>query len=65
MRYKIELHRDGCISCGLCYASDPDHFIANGVGDELSVGIFIDESIENARNAAIGCPVSVITVIET
>ena len=74
MKYKIEIERGGCISCGTCYSIDPAHFepddngkstVAGGETDASgSSGVFTDEDIAEARDAEDSCPVSVITVTE-
>ncbi|HDQ06638.1 MAG TPA: ferredoxin [Candidatus Bathyarchaeota archaeon] len=74
MKYKIEIEREGCISCGTCYSIDPTHFEPDDEGrstvvggetdDNLSSGVFEDEEIEVAREAEDSCPTSVITVTE-
>ena len=74
MKYKIEIERGGCITCGACYSVDPSHFepdeegkstVSGGETDaNASSGVFDDEEIENARSAEDSCPVSIITVTE-
>jgi ferredoxin len=73
-KYRIEIDRDGCIACGVCYTLDPSHFeshengksmVVGGDTDESrSSGTFEDEEIKMAREAEESCPVSVITVTE-
>jgi ferredoxin len=74
MRYKIEVNREGCISCGSCYAIDPDHFesdsegksqVIGGSTNGKSIGEFDDEKTVAAESAAESCPVSVITVTKS
>ncbi len=73
MKYTIEVNRDGCIACGTCYTLDPAHFegdrdgkshVIGGTTNGKSVGEIDDDKIEDAKTAAISCPVSVITVTE-
>jgi ferredoxin len=74
MKYKIEIEREGCIACGTCYSLDPNHFepddkekstvIGGETDDSASSGVFDDDEIENAREAADSCPSSIITVTE-
>jgi ferredoxin len=75
LKYKIEINRVECISCGTCYSLDTEHFesdeegkaqLVNGQTDEhSSVGNFDDDKIEQAQDAEDSCPVSVITVNKT
>ena len=69
--YSIEVNREECIACGLCYTTDPSHFensddgkskVVGGTSNGKSAGSFDDDKIEDARSAALACPVSVITV---
>ena len=72
MKYKIEIERGGCISCGTCYSLDPEHFepsenrksqvVGGETNESGSAGTFIDNYIENAQVAEDSCPASVITV---
>jgi ferredoxin len=71
-KYKIEINREECISCGTCYSIDTKHFesdeegkaqVINGKTDEnSSAGTFDDDEIEQAQEAEDSCPVSVITI---
>ncbi len=73
LRYKVEVNREGCIACAACYTLDPNHYtgddagksqVIGGTSNGVSAGTFDDEKIEDAKSAAISCPVSVITVTE-
>lgn len=70
MKYTIEVDRDACIACGVCYATDPNHFesdsagksqIIGGTTNGTSVGSFEDLK-EDAQRAADSCPVTAITI---
>ena len=55
---------DGCISCGLCVNTCPEVFQMN---DEGVSEVYAQPPAENedaAREAAEGCPVSVIVIEE-
>ncbi len=55
---------DGCISCGLCVSTCPEVFQMN---DEGISEVYAQPTAENedaAREAADGCPVSVIVIEE-
>jgi len=72
IEYKVEINRDDCISCGVCYGSDPDHFeegeegkskvIKGQTNTSNSSGTFKDEGFDKAKEAESSCPVSVIKV---
>lgn len=71
MNYTIEVDRETCIACGVCYGTDPTHFegdsegrsrVLGGEGDSKSTGSFGDGLSDDARRAADSCPVSAITV---
>ena len=71
MKYLIEVDRENCISCGVCYTTDPDHFkadnegkstVLNGTTNGVSKGTFDDTVIESVKLTASKCPASVITV---
>jgi ferredoxin len=72
--YVIEINRDECIACGLCYSMDSTHFESDVDGKSQSVdgdtnalssrGVFEDDMRDDAENAALSCPVSVITVTD-
>jgi ferredoxin len=73
MKYKIEVDRNVCVSCGVCYNLDPNHFeadrenksaVVEGKGDGVSKGSFNDDLVEDARMAVKSCPVSAISLIE-
>ena len=70
--YKIEIDRNTCIACGVCYNQDPTHFeadwenksaVVGGEGHEISLGSFADELIDDAKKSVESCPVSAITII--
>ena len=72
--YKIEVKRNDCISCGVCYNTDPTHFeadyenksaVVEGKGYAISKGSFEDGLIDDAKTAMKSCPVSAITIIES
>jgi len=74
LKYRIEIDREGCISCATCYTMDPTHYegdadgkskVVGGTSNGKSVGSFDDDKITDARGAEGACPVSVITVTET
>lgn len=76
MAYKIVYDRTGCIGAGTCEALDPEDFelAADGLadlkdGEEADDGIWEkeipEERKEEALEAAKGCPVNVITVVDT
>lgn len=61
---KAIIDKSGCIGCGLCAATCPEVF---DMGDDGLAEVIADptpETIENAAEAADGCPVAVITVEE-
>ena len=69
----MEIERTGCIACGTCYAIDPEHYessddgksrVVGGTSNGNAVGDIDDDRIEDAKSAALACPVSVITVTE-
>jgi ferredoxin len=71
VKYKIEIDRDECIACGMCYTIDPEHFegdpegkskVIGGVSNSKSTGTFDDTKNEDAKTAASTCPVGVIAV---
>jgi len=74
VKYKIEIEREACTTCGTCYSIDPSHFepdeegkstVVGGETDsDVSSGVFDDDEIEVAREAEDSCPISVITVTE-
>ena len=73
MKYRVEIERTGCIACGTCYAIDPEHYessddgksrVVGGTSNGKAVGDIDDDRIEDAKSAALACPVSVITVTE-
>lgn len=72
VRFRINIERSECIACGSCYNLDPDHFEAGEKGyskvvngettSEISEGVFEDDGIADAQEAANLCPVEIITV---
>jgi len=69
--YSIEVDREACIACSVCYATDPNHFegdsegksrVLNGSTNGVSTGTFDDGLIDDARRAESSCPVTAITV---
>ncbi len=72
MKFQIEIDREGCIACAMCYTLDPAHFEADmegkskvigGASNGKSEGSFDDGKIKDAQEAELSCPVSVIKVI--
>lgn len=60
---KASIDRANCISCGLCESICPEVFRMGTDGTAEAYVEVIPEAVENtAREAADGCPVSVITV---
>lgn len=56
------IDRSGCIGCGLCAETCPEVF---GMGDDGLAEVIAEPTagtIDSAREAAEGCPVTVITV---
>ncbi|MBD3192795.1 MAG: ferredoxin [Candidatus Heimdallarchaeota archaeon] len=72
VRFRVTIKRSECIACGSCYNLDPDHFEAGEKGysrvvngettPEISEGVFEDDGIDKAQEAADLCPVEIITV---
>ncbi|HPT73382.1 MAG TPA: ferredoxin, partial [Methanomassiliicoccaceae archaeon] len=72
---KIEIDREGCIQCGVCYNDEcPEIFGESDdgtseiveqyrVGGDLAKGEAPDSMSDCANRAADACPVTVITVI--
>ncbi len=72
--YKIEVNRNNCIACGVCYNIDPTHFeadyenksaIVKGKGDAISIGSFDDNYLNDSKTAMESCPVMAITITES
>lgn len=59
---KVEIDRDGCISCGLCAESCPEVFRINDQDGKAEVHTQPqnEESNDGAKYAEENCPVSVI-----
>ncbi len=53
---------DGCISCGLCVNTCPEVFQMNDEGVSEVYAQPTAENEDTAREAADGCPVSVIVI---
>jgi len=71
MSYKIEVDRETCIACGVCYGTDPVHYegdsegmsqVIGGKGNGKSIGTFNDGAKTDAQRAADSCPVTAITI---
>jgi ferredoxin len=71
MSYKIEVDREACIACGVCYGTDPAHYegdsesksqVIGGKGNGKSIGSFDDGAKTDAQRAADSCPVTAITI---
>lgn len=76
MGYKIVYDRTGCIGAGTCEALDPEDFelVEDGLadlkgGEEVKDGIWEkdipEDKKEEALDAAKGCPVNVIKIVDT
>ena len=70
MKYTVEVDREACIACGVCYSTDPTHFegdaggkshVLGGATNGKSAGSFEDLR-EDAQRAADSCPVTAITL---
>jgi ferredoxin len=71
MSYTIEIDREACIACGVCYNTDPTHYtsdderkskVVGGASNGKSLGDFNDGLKDDSERAAVSCPVSAITV---
>ena len=71
MSFKIEIDREACIACGVCYGTDPAHYegdsegkskVIGGKSNGKSVGEFNDGTKADAQRAADSCPVSAISL---
>jgi ferredoxin len=71
LKYIIEVDRQTCIACGVCYSTDATHFEGNENGKSQVIGgetngktngIFNDELRNDAQRAVDSCPVSAITI---
>lgn len=70
-KYQIEVDRDTCIACGICYNTDPRHFeadrqnqsaVVGGNGYVISMGTFDDDYLSEARAVMIDCSVEAIKI---
>ncbi len=71
---KVTIEREGCISCGVCWATCPEVYEQNAedaksqitgkfqVDGNIAEGSVEENLTECARQGADGCPVQVITV---
>jgi len=59
---KVEIDRDGCISCGLCPETCPEVFRMADDGLAEVYGEVTEESVSEVQEAADGCPVGVISL---
>jgi ferredoxin len=73
LSYSIEVDRENCIACAVCYSTDPNHFegdsngksrVLGGTTNGVSKGTFDDGLMDDARRAEFSCPVTAITVKE-
>jgi len=63
--YKIQHDREGCIGCGACAAVCPDNWEMKPDGKSAPKKTEISEDeFECNNNAATGCPVNVIHLID-
>ena len=60
---KIKVNTEGCIGCGMCYNSDPEHF---GPNEEGYSTVISEENIdvELVQNLVASCPVGVISLVD-
>jgi ferredoxin len=61
---KASIDKRGCIGCGLCAGTCPEVF---SMGDDGLAEVIAEptvETVDSTKEAAEGCPVSVITVEE-
>lgn len=61
---KVTINRDGCIGCGVCEGACPEVFRMANDGLAEVYGEVTPELEDAVREAADGCPVSVIEVEE-
>ena len=59
---KVEIDREGCISCGLCAATCPEVFDIADDGLAEVVSEPNEENTDSVKEAAENCPVSVIKI---
>ena len=73
---KVTIDRDECISCAICWTTCPEFFEPNPdddrsqvvaghrVKDDPAQGVAPPELLDAIREAADGCPVEIIHVLE-
>ena len=59
---KVEIDRDGCISCGLCVATCPEVFNIADDGLAETISEPTEENADSVKEAAENCPVNVIKI---
>jgi ferredoxin len=71
MKYTVEIDREECIACGVCYSTDTSHFESDSDGKSLVIsgktngkliGSFNDELQEEAQRATDSCPTKAISI---
>ncbi len=60
---KLYVNKEACIGCGVCVATDPEHF---DFGDDGLSEVISEENIdtENVKNAMASCPTNAINYAE-
>lgn len=60
---KLKVNTEGCIGCGFCVATDPEHFTFNDEGYSI---VKSEENIDEAKiqNIIAACPPEVISYQE-
>lgn len=61
---KVCIDKSGCIGCGLCAGTCPEVFEMDAEGLAQVLAQPTPETVECAKEAAEGCPATVITVEE-